>query len=92
MRDNKLKWTKKEKIDSRVLDEWEVKVLDSIHTKIMKISKKCRKKHVLSDKKCKDYMEEFQKHFVLVPADKASKNILIVCNKYYLDVASTEGA
>ena len=37
-------------------------------------------------------MKEFQKHFVLVPADKASKNILIVCNKYYLDVASTEGA
>ena len=37
-------------------------------------------------------MEEFQKHFILVPADKASKSILIVCNKYYLDVASTEGA
>ena len=59
----------------------------------MKISKKfknLRKKHVLSDKKCNDYMEEFQKHFVLVPSDKASKNILIVCNKYYLDVVLKE--
>jgi len=35
-------------------------------------------------------MEEFQKHFVLVPSDKASKNILIVCNKYYLDVVLKE--
>ena len=40
VREYKLKWAKKEKVDARTLDEWEVKVLDSIHTKITKISKK----------------------------------------------------
>ena len=35
-------------------------------------------------------MENFQKSFVLIPADKASNNILIVCRKYYLDVVLKE--
>ena len=94
MREYKLKWAKKGKSRCyRVLDEWEIKVLDSIHTKITKISKKCkspRKRHVLSDRTCKDYLENFQKSFVLVPADKASNNILIVCRKYYLDTVLKE--
>ena len=33
-----------------------------------------------------NYLEYFQKHFVLVPTDKASNNVLIVCKEYYLDV------
>ena len=40
--------------------------------------------------KCKAYLENFHKSFVLVPADKASNNILIVCKKYYLNVVITE--
>ena len=36
----KLKWAKKERADARILDKWEIKVLDGIHTKITKISKK----------------------------------------------------
>ena len=68
----------------------QTKVLDSIHTKITKISKKVKapeKKHLLSDRTCKDYLENFQKS---VPADKSSNNILIVCRKYYLDVVLKE--
>ena len=76
-------------MDARTLDEWEVKVLDSIHTKITKKNLKCknpRKRYVLSNRTCKDYLENFKKSFVLVPADKASNTILIVCRIYYLDV------
>ncbi len=29
-------------------------------------------------------MNLFQKQFVMVPADKASNNIIIVCKKYYI--------
>ena len=36
------------------------------------------------------YLEEFHRRFVLVPADKASNNILVVCKKYYLDVVLKE--
>ena len=93
IRDYKLQWAKKEKVDSRVLDEWECKILETIKAKIVKIktkTKNLRKKHVLSEKTCKNYLEDFQKHFVLVPADKASNNILIVCKKYYLDIVLKE--
>ena len=40
VREFEVKWVKNEKVDARILDEWEIKVLDSIHTKITKISKK----------------------------------------------------
>ena len=90
IRNYKLQWAKKEKVDSRTLDECECTVLDTIQRRIDKIRKNPRKKHVLSDKKCKEYLEDFQKRFVLVPADKASNNVLIVCKKYYLDVVLKE--
>ena len=89
----KLQWAKKEKVDSRVLNEWECKILETIRTRINRLKTKTknpRKKHILSDENCKNYLEDFQKHFVLVPADKASNNVLIVCKKHYLDVVLKE--
>ena len=32
----------------------------------------------------------FHEHFVLVPADKAGSNVIVVCKKYYLDVILKE--
>ena len=89
----KLQWAKKEKVDSRALDEWECRILETIQTRIDRIRKKDknpRRKNVLSDKHCKEYLEDFQKRFVLVTADKASNNVLIVCKKHYLDVVLKE--
>ena len=88
IRDYKRQWAKKEKVDSRVLDEWQCKILETVHARIDKLktkkNKNPRKKH---DETCKNYLQDFQKQFVLVPADKANNDILIVCNKkYYLDV------
>ena len=84
---------KKEHVDSRVFDEWECRVLDTIRTRIDRLKSKDknpRKKHVLSDKTCKRYLEDFHKCYVLVPADKAGNNVLVVCKKYYLDVMLKE--
>ena len=93
VRSYKLQWAKKEKVDSRALDEWECRILETIQTRIDRIRKKDknpRRRNVLSDKHCKEYLEDFQKRFVLVPADKTSNNVLIVCKKYYLDVVLKE--
>ena len=35
------------------------------------------------------YLREFQEHYVLVPAEKAGNNVLIVCRNHYLDVIVT---
>ena len=93
VREYKLQWAKKEKVDSRVLNEWECKIVESISARIGRLKTKTknpRKKHILLDETCKNYIENFQKHFVLVPADKASNNVLIVCKKHYLDVVLKE--
>ena len=45
---------------------------------------------VLNDKKHLKYFKEFHKQFVLVPADKASNNIIVVCKKFYVDVVIQE--
>ena len=41
------------------------------------------KKHVLQIKKHVNYLHDFQRQFVLVPADKAANNDIVVCKKYY---------
>ena len=40
-----------------------------------------RRKHVLQIKKHINYLHDFQRQFVLVPADKAANNVIVVCKK-----------
>ena len=41
------------------------------------------------DKLHLDYLEDHNK-FVLVPADKAANNVIVVCKKYYLEMVLDE--
>ena len=49
-----------------------------------------RKQHVLKSRRHLDYLHEFQRKFVSVPADKAANNVIVVCKKYYLEVVLRE--
>ena len=49
-----------------------------------------RKQHVLKSRKHLNYLHELQSKCVLVPADKAANNIIVVCKKYYLEVVLKE--
>ena len=49
-----------------------------------------RKKHVFRNKVHLDYLSYLHDNFVLVPVDKASNNVIVVCKKYYLDVVIKE--
>ena len=40
-----------------------------------------RRKHVLQIKKHINYLHDFQRQFVLFPADKATNNVIVVCKK-----------
>ena len=67
--------------------------VEAIQTRIDRLrknKKNPRKRQVLSDSECQEYLVDFQTRFVLVPADKASNNVPIVCKKYYLDVVLKE--
>ena len=69
-------------ITLRNFDE-RIKILQQLH-----INK--RKKQVLKSKVHLDYLNKLHDNFVLVPADKANNNVIVVCKKYYLDVVIME--
>ena len=45
---------------------------------------------VLEDPIVKRYLEDLHKIYVLVPADKAANNVIIICKKYYYSVLIKE--
>ena len=68
-------------------------VVDSVQRRISYLRQRYinkRKKHVLKNKVHLNNLEYIHENFVLVPADKASNNVIIVCKKYYLDVVIRE--
>ena len=79
----------------KTLDDWSKTVFDAVERKVKKL-KKVRKfqprqrTKVLDRKDVKFYLENFQKDFVLVPTDKASNNISIVCKNFYIQVLLKE--
>ena len=84
---------KEMKVDNRVLNAWKNVVLESIETKISALKRKTinkRRKQVLKNPKHVEYLEKLHKCFVLVPADKAGGNVIVVCKKYYLEVILNE--
>ena len=59
------------------------KVSDTVRD--LKSRKKIQKtKPVLEDTIVKAYLEEFHNKFVVVPIDKASNNVAIICKKFYV--------
>ena len=77
-----------------MLDEWKYKVFEDVKSKVQLLKRteaKCaRHKSILHSKPVKTYLEELHKHFVLVPTDKASNNIAIVCKKFYIEQSLKE--
>ena len=89
----RVRWAKKENVDVRVLADWEHEVGAFIRERIAHLKKKYRrwrKERVLRNNKHLQYLKAFHKQFVLVPADKATNNIIVVCKKFYLEVMFSE--
>ena len=83
----------KYKIDSSNFQAWKNLILQKVEDKIQFL--KARKtiiptKPVLSDPEVLTYLEELQRHFVIVPIDKASNNFAFICKKYYVSIILKE--
>ena len=48
------------------------------------------KQKILNDPDVKDTLSRLQDEFVLVPADKADNNVIVVCKKYYIETLMKE--
>ena len=68
---------------------WKKEILYRVNTKLTS-SKQYEYNNVLSQPGVKDSLNILQKDFVFIPVDKASKNIAIVCKRYYLDTMTLE--
>ena len=89
----KEKWARKECIDKSVLHEWEQTVYKILDKRIGYLKRKHinkRKMQVLRNKKHLDYLRSLHDKYVLVPADKASNNVVVICKKYYMEVMINE--
>ena len=83
----------RERVDVRVLNEWECKVNECVRKRIASLRKKYinrRRVHILKSKRHLRSLEELYSKYVLVPADKAAQNVIVVCKKYYLQVVLKE--
>ena len=49
-----------------------------------------RRKHVLKSRRYLESLKSLNDKYVLVPADKAANNVIVVCKKYYLEVVIKE--
>ena len=87
------KWAKEANVDRHVLRDWKETVYKFIDEKVASLKQRKinkRKKHVLKSRVNLDNLNKLHDNFVLVPADKASNNVIVVCKKYYLDVVIKE--
>ena len=89
----RVNWARRENVDIRVLADWEHEVRTRIKQRILYLRKKhrmIRKRQVLKDNKHSKYIKDFHEQYVLVPADKATNNIIVICKKYYLGIILSE--
>ena len=75
----KHKRLRREKVDVRVLNEWECKVNKRVRKRIALMRNKHinrRRVHILKSKRHLKSLKEFHSKYVLVPADKAAQNVI----------------
>ena len=81
------KWAKEANVDRHVLRDGKETVYKFIDEKVASLKQRNiskRKKHVLKSRVNLDNLNKLHDNFVLVPADKASNNVIVVCKKYYI--------
>ena len=79
-------------MELKYLSEWKVQLKELVADRISDLkghfeSPKCK---VLDQPDVKDTLHQLHANYVLVAADKAANNLIIVCKKYYIDTLVKE--
>ena len=74
-------WSKRERVDLKYLSEWKDQIKELVVERISSLKEKIRspKQKILNDPDVKDTLRRLHDGFVLVPADKAANNVIVVC-------------
>ena len=85
-------WSKQEQVDFKYLSEWKDQIKKLVVVCISSLKEKIRspKQKILNDRDVKDTLRRLEDDFVLVPADKAANNVIVVCKRYYIETLIKE--
>ena len=80
-------WSKREQVDFKYLSEWKDQIKELVVERISSLKEKIRspKQTTLNEPDVKDTLRRLHDDFVLVPADKAANNVIVVCTNYYIE-------
>ena len=85
------RWCKREHVECDALKDWKLNIFKIIDRRIFFYSQNTNmlpRKPKISYLYLKSGIEEFHRKYVLVPADKATNNVVVVCWLHYIDTLS----
>ena len=83
----------KHNLEVSSLTNWKNKILELVDIEILKLKEKIvpfQVKPLLKDPDVIQYLKSIHSKYVITPIDKASKNIAIICKKFYINSLMTE--
>ena len=85
-------WSKREQVELKYLSEWKDQLKELVADRIsnLKGHSKSAKCKVLNKPDVRDTFHKLHSNHVLIPADKAANNMIVVCKKYYIDTLVKE--
>ena len=85
-------WSKRGQVGLKYLSEWKDQIKELVVERISSLKEKIRspKQKILNDPDVKDTLRRLHDDFVLVPADKAANNVIVVCKRYYIEILIKE--
>ena len=80
-------WSKREQVDLKYLSEWKDQMKEIVveYISILKEKIQSPKQKILTDHDVKATLRRLHDVFISEPADKATKNVIVVCKKYYIE-------
>ena len=81
------RWAKKEDMAVDTPSEWVKPVMSLVNRRVSILSRTMSRRHdtVFDDPAVAAELAEIHEKFVVVPADKASNNIVFVCKTHYIN-------
>ena len=80
-------WAEKEHFSIQCFEGWKTKFVNLLEETVSRLKIKYQNprkyKSVFKDSSVEEELIHFHKNFVLCPVDKASKNIAVICKKFY---------
>ena len=90
--DYAVKWAKREKAEVESLSEWIKAIRNILKARIRHLRAKVNTRviSIFDDPSVKECLSGLHEKYVIVPADKASNNIVFVCKQYYVECLVNE--